>query len=110
MIRLSVTLLLLLLACEGEPPPKPVPVDLDRQCTPERGCRDGLLCIRLVINKRAVDGGFSEMGYYTCHPRCSTDADCPADYRCVRPMPPPMEAVCVHKEVAAALQPDGGSP
>lgn len=95
--------------CQGEVQMEVLPPqDLDRQCTPDKGCREGLLCVPLLVTKRAVDGGIAEMVSYTCHPRCGGDAECPTGYRCYRPMPPPMEAVCVRSEVVDRLQNDGG--
>lgn len=95
--------------CQGEVQTAVLPPqDLDRQCTMDKGCRDGLLCVPLLFTKRAVDGGIAEMVSYTCHPRCGSDTECPTGYRCYRPMPPPMEAVCVRAEVVDRLQTDGG--
>lgn len=84
------------------------PQDQDRQCEVDKGCRDGLLCVRLLVAKQFVDGGIAEASNYTCHQRCGDDQPCPTDYTCVRPMPPPMSAVCVREDVAARLNMDGG--
>ena len=97
--------------CEEPPESTSIPVDIDRQCVPGRGemaCREGLLCIRIFAPQVLSDGGLGTVDNYTCRLTCETDDTCPSGYRCYRPAPPPMQAVCVRKEVADRLQMGGG--